>query len=254
MSASAPLSEAEKQWLQNFEHKLEQVAANRSYSTAFLDPRQLELAEAVLRRNPAVAYTVYGGYPQAERNIMHVFPAERPGSLPVVEAVLVEWTSRDEPGHRDLLGAVMALGLRRDQIGDVVILENQQAAIFVEETKAPYIMANLNRAGRVDLQVRTVNPTELPLPQDDSKEIKGTVASLRLDAVLSLGFGISRSRVVRLIKGGLVRVNWRPVDSPSYQNSKGDQISLKGRGRLVVEAVEGETRKGRIRLILKKYA
>jgi RNA-binding protein YlmH len=94
----------------------------------------------------------------------------------------------------------------------------------------------------------------LPTAKDDGREIKGTVASLRADAVLSLGFGISRSRVVLLVKGGVVKVNFRPINSPSQQLKEGDQLSLKGRGRLLISEVEGETRKGRIRLKLKKYS
>ena len=71
---------------------------------------------------------------------------------------------------------------------------------------------------------------------------------------MALGFGISRSRAVLLIKGGLVKVNWRPVDTPAYQLREGDLISLQGRGRLELLAVAGETRKGRLRLNLKKYS
>jgi len=125
---------------------------------------------------------------------------------------------------------------------------------MVMESKADYICANLNRVGTTPVSCSVVDPGQLPLTRENGKEIKGTVASLRVDSVLSLGFGISRSRVVRLVKGGLVKVNWRSVDSPSLQLKEGDQVSLKGRGRLQIYTVEGETRKGRIRLKVKKYS
>lgn len=88
----------------------------------------------------------------------------------------------------------------------------------------------------------------------EGKEINGTVASARLDAVLALGFGISRSRVVPLIKEGLVKINYRPVTSPSANLQEGDLVSLQGRGRLEIIMLGSETRKGRIRLIVKKIS
>lgn len=85
------------------------------------------------------------------------------------------------------------------------------------------------------------------------KEISGTVATLRLDAVLALGFGLSRARAVALIKGGLIRVNGRPVDTPSCRVNQGDLISFSGRGDLELSALTGESRKGRQCLKLKKF-
>lgn len=254
MKSEAPLSEEERQWQHQFKRKLEEVQGGRTFSTAFLDPRRLELAESALNKYPALSYVVYGGYPEAERNALQIFPAQHKGSLPPVAAVLVKWSGKEkELSHRDILGAVLALGLRRDQVGDIIMLEENGAVMMVMESKAEYICANLIQAGPVAVNCSVIDPGQEILPAKEGKEIKGTVASLRVDAVLSLGFGISRSRVVLLVKGGLVRVNWRPVDSPSLQLKEEDQISLKGRGRLLIEAVEGETRKGRIRVRLKKY-
>ncbi len=249
------LSEEEKKWQQHLERKLEDIKSSGTYSTAFLDPRQLELAEAVIRNKSGLSYTVYGGYSEAERNALHIFPAQHQGALPPVTAVLVEWKGgRDETSHRDLLGSVLALGLRRDQIGDIIMLQEGAAAVMVMQSKADFICSNLDQVGPLPVKCSIVEPAQLPLVKANGKEIKGTVASLRVDSLLSLGFGISRSRVVRMIKAGLVIVNWHPVNSPSLQLKEGDQISLRGRGRLLLDAVEGESRKGRIRLKLKKYS
>ena len=248
-------SETEKKWMQHFERKIEHVHGNNVINTSFLDPRQLELAEAVLKNRPELSYTVYGGHPRAERNALAIFPSERKSILPPVKAVKVNWAGdSDEISHRDVLGAALGLGLKRDQIGDIILLEDGGAVVFVEETKADYLCSNLIQVGRVTVSCEVVEPEHLPLSKDDGKSIGGTVASLRLDAIISLGFGVSRSRVVLMIKGGAVSVNWKPVSSPSIQLNEGDQVSLKGRGRLLVESVEGETRKGRIRLRLKKYS
>lgn len=254
MITASPLSEGEKQWQQHFERKLERLEGGKSFSTNFLDPRQFELAEQALRKMPALSYTVYGGYPEAERNVLNIFPAQHKPKLPSVGALMVKWEGENDLlSHRDLLGAVVALGLRRDQVGDIIVLRDSGAAVIVVDSKTEYICANLLQVGRLPVICTPIEPDQLPLAKDDGREIKGTVASLRVDAVLSLGFGISRSRVVLLVKGGVVQVNWRPIYSPSIQLKEGDQVSLKGRGRLKIYAVEGETRKGRIHLKLKKY-
>jgi RNA-binding protein YlmH len=252
---TSPLSEAEKQWLQNFERKLETLVGNRSLTTAFLDPRQLELAEAVLNREKSLSYTVFGGYPEAERNLLFIFPAQHQEKLPELEAIQVSWKGpAGQIGHRDLLGAVLALGLKRDQVGDIIVTEDQKAVVIVAAAQAAYISSNLTEVGQVKVECEVIELSGLPLPEDEGRDMKGTVPSLRLDAVASLGFGLSRSRVVLLIKGGLARVNWRPVNSPALQLKEGDQVSLRGKGRLVLTTVEGETRKGRIHLRLKRYS
>lgn len=86
------------------------------------------------------------------------------------------------------------------------------------------------------------------------KEIAGTVATLRLDAVMALGFSLSRSRAVLLIKGGLVGVNGSSVETPAHRLKEGDLISVEKRGRLELAALEGESRKGRCRVKLYKFA
>lgn len=254
MDWGSSLSEEEIKWQEHFTRKLDKLEGKSTFTTAFLDPRQFELAEAALRGRSDLAYTVYGGFPEAERKVLHIYPAQHQGSLPFLKAVLVEWSrSKEKLGHRDLLGAVLALGLKREQIGDIAMLDDFQAAIMVFQAKADFISSNLDRVGRVPVKCSVEEPGRLNLTQKNGKEIKGTVASLRVDSLLSLGFGLSRSRVVRLLRGGLVAVNWRPITSPSLQVKEGDQISLRGRGRIVVDRVEGETRKGRMRLKLKKY-
>jgi RNA-binding protein YlmH len=254
MVEAAPLTEAEKKWLQHFERRLEELNGNRTLTSPFLDPRQLELAETKLQEDKDLSYTVYGGYPDAERNLLFIFPSQQKARLPELDIIQVSWNdSHNRIGHRDFLGAVLALGLKRDQVGDIILTEENQAYLFLVTGKGEYICASLFEVNKSKVSCALIEVGQLPTPRDDSREIRGTVASLRLDAVVSIGFKLPRSRVVLLIKAGLARVNWRPVNSPSLQLKEGDQVSLRGRGRLVVDIVEGETRKGRIHLKLKKY-
>lgn len=250
---TAPLSEAEKQWLEHFERKLARMEGS-GFQTAFLDPRELELAEAKLGQHPHFSYSVFGGYPQAERNILNVFPAQHQGEIAPLEAVLISWSEKATLSHRDLLGALMSLGFERDQVGDIITTAGSEAAVIVSAEKGHFICANLKQAGRTNLACQMAALDKLPVLQDEGRLVRGTVASLRADAVLSLGFALPRSRVVIMIKGGLVKVNYRPVSSPSYQLKEGDQVSLRGKGRLLVSEVSGKSRKGRTHLKLKKYS
>jgi RNA-binding protein YlmH len=249
-----PITENEKEWQRQFARKVQAVAEGQSgFQTAFLDPLQRAAAEAVQREAAHTAYAVWGGYPGAERVCLHVYRAGRPGEPPGVACIRLAGQFPGNAGHRDYLGALLGLGLRRDQVGDIILLP-EGAAVFVVEAMAAYICGALTRVGDMPVSCSAADAALLPLPGREGKEIGGTVASLRLDAVLSLGFGLSRSRVVLLIKAGLARVNWRPVDSPSFSLREGDLVSLQGKGRLQLLAVQGETRKGRIRLNMKKFS
>ncbi len=249
-------SKQEEDWLRNFDRKLDYLEDNQtSFNSSFLDPRQLELAEKAIGKRQALSYTVFGGYPDAERNMIYIFPAHQASSLPGLSIILIEWSTHEpDISQRDILGSIMSLGLKRDQVGDIVVTDDHSAFVMIEESKAFHICSNLTRAGAVSLKCSIVDSSKIKVIHDKGKEIKGTVASLRIDSVLSLGFGVPRSRVVLLVKNGLTRVNWRAITSPSFILKEGDQISLKGKGRLVITSVEGETRKGRTRLKLKKYS
>lgn len=250
-----PLTESEHQWCREFEDKLQALNYGKGYQTAFLDPLQQELAAVVLGQKEGLSYAVYGGYPGAERACLFIYPAGLPGALPAISHLAIRGKfAHGEIGHRDILGALMALGLRRDQIGDVVLHPGGgEAAVMVLESKVDFVCANLDRVGSCKVECRPGDPESICLPEDEGKEMAGTVASLRLDAVLSLGFGLSRSRAAALVKSGRVRINWRPVESPSRQLQPGDVVSLPGRGRLELVSRKGETRKGRIRVSMKKF-
>ncbi len=250
-----PLTEAEKQWRQDFSRKLQSIRGKEGLQTSFLDPLQLELAQAALQEFPNLSFTIFGGYPAAERACLRVFPAEQHGSLPEVAGLLVKGSFDEERlSHRDFLGAILGLGLRRDQVGDILLTGRGRAVIIVVESKAEFICSQLKQVGSVAVECCVSELDQLPLPVKEGKEISGTVASVRLDAVISIGFGLSRSRAAILIKGGLSKVNWRSVESPAHQLQEGDIISLQGRGRLELLSLEGETRKGRKRLRLKKIS
>lgn len=225
-------------------------------ATDFLDPMEQEVCAGVLGSIPGVAYRAYGGYAKAERRRVLIFPEYLLTELLVEPVVAIEVSfpaaAPPELSHRDYLGALIGLGLKREKIGDVLVTARGCQAVVANEV-AEYIFSQPFRVGRHEARLEEIDPERLEVEPERVKEIRTTVASLRLDAVASAGFGTSRTRMAREIKAERVKVNWRPVRDPAAAVAQGDVLSIRGRGRVVVEEVSGTTKKGRITVLLKRY-
>jgi RNA-binding protein YlmH len=113
-------------------------------------------------------------------------------------------------------------------------------------------MAHLYDVHKVPVTVSEIDLEQLAVEPERVKEMRTTVASLRLDAVAAFGFSMSRTKMAREIKAERLKVNWRQVNDPSCAVAEGDVLSMRGRGRVTIEKITGETRKGRIALLLKR--
>ena len=229
------------------------LSAESAHYADFLDPHQREVVTRELAVVPGLRCLYYGGYRRAERQRLVLAP-----DFLLLEAIdprlaYLEIKPSDPAGlsHQDYLGSLLALGLRREKIGDLIVLPAVCQAVTTEEI-APYLQAELKRIGRVGAAVAAIEPEQLQVPPEREKEIRTTVASPRLDAVASDGFGVSRTRMAREIKAGRVRVNWQPALNPDRLVAAGDVISIRGRGRVVLEEISGQTKKGRFGLVLKR--
>jgi len=231
-------------------------SAGQSEVTDFFDPAQQRVAERVLHHFKALKHTVWGGYPEAERARVLIYPAARQSGASQVPLAFIEidpGREAAELSHRDYLGAVLALGLRREKIGDVLLTAAGVAQIVISPEMLPYLLGNLTAVGRFSVRLWEIGAQDLCPAVPRSREVRATVASLRLDAVASAGFGLSRSKLVPAVRSGQVKLNWQSVKTPSAFVKEGDVISLAGRGRVEVTAVLGESRKGRLQLLLKKH-
>lgn len=220
----------------------------------FLDPAAQTLASLLLQRSPGLAYDLAGGYAAAERRRLVLrprsFPAEEASAH--IAAVRINGDFPEAPSRQDLRGAVLQLGIKAGKVGDVVS-EVAGGTVFLVEELAPTVEERLREVAGVPVTAAEVSPEEVTAPAERKKEIRGTVASLRLDAVAAAGFGASRTQMARDIKGLRVRLNWRPADDPAAEVKVGDVIALRGRGRLVVAEVTGTTKKGRLGVRLERY-
>lgn len=223
--------------------------------TDFLDPYQQSLAEKAFEgvENPECDF--YGGYTGAERVVAVFRPGFYEPEEDEYEAYLkllsIRPNSREGLTHRDYLGSLMGLGIKREKTGDIIVA-GEACSIVVLSEIAEYIAGNLAKVGNTGVSIETGSTQGLIAPEPKVREIKATVASLRLDCVAAPGFGISRSKAAEYIRAGRLSHNWVATESPDRPVREGDVLSIRGKGRVVVETVGGRTKRDRIGIVLKK--
>lgn len=222
--------------------------------THFLDPYHVEIILKATKDIFGVKVSVDGGFPESERKKIIFFPDFLRAEDVEAEIVFLEITghSMEKFSHRDYLGSILGLGLKREKVGDIIVFD-EGCQVIVSTDIAGFILSNLQKIGGAEVQVREIYPHELKVTPTKVKELTGTVASLRLDAVASLGFGLSRTKLSALIKGEKVKVQYKTITNPSFVVNKGQIISIRGRGRMEIAEVGNLTKKNRIHLTVKKY-
>jgi RNA-binding protein YlmH len=222
--------------------------------TGFLDPAQQEVLRRVLQSIPDVRYVMSGGYRSAERKRAVVMPSyfiNEYLDFGIGAVEIVPETDGEPLSHQDYLGAVLSLGYDRDKFGDIVVLDDR-GQVFVDAGIEESVVTALTRVDRYRASARPIDPERVDVIPEQVQEIERTVASLRLDSVAAAGYSTSRTKMAREIKARQVKLNWCQIERPDVQVSCGDVISMRGRGRVVLEEVIGETKKGRVRIRLKK--
>ncbi len=232
--------------------------AERQYSMkalGFLDPRERALIEREIRgRVPAdMKCEFFGGYDEAERSMMICRPEYLPAEYDEVITVL-EISGRDisDLNHRDYLGSLIGLGIKRENIGDIVP-DGERCYVYIKPAMLNYVGENLTKIGRRGVRVTRRNLSEIRVPEKPVKPIAATVPSLRLDCVAAAAAGVSRGKAAELVKGERVKLNFEEETSVSAAVNEGDIISIRGFGRFRLSEIRGTTRKGRTAVIIDKY-
>ena len=153
--------------------------------------------------------------------------------------------------HRSVLGSILGLGIAREKIGDIIINGNN-AVVFAIDSVVELILNDLKFVGREKVKTQLIDFLEIIVPEKEEKIIDTTVASLRLDAILSSALGISREKSCDLIESEKVSVNYKLVTSVKKQVIEGDLLSVRGYGRIVLAEVKGESKSGRIKIKINK--
>lgn len=204
-------------------------------------------------------YKLSGGYEFAERQMVSFIPdalSLTPGyqvKFPIccLKFVPVNPKFAEDLTHRDILGALMGLGIERCKIGDIKI-RDQAYYLFCEEELSDYLLSSLKSIRRTSVRGEKTETGELQITQE-FKEISGIVSSPRLDSVVAFLTGKARSKSVLLIQGQKVFVNEKLVSSNAYECRESDTISILGYGKYIFLGCTGETKKGRTKINIKKY-
>lgn len=223
--------------------------------TGFIDPFHREFIRPLVGNFFGIRFFEDGGYPGAEKQRLAIYPDFYRATdieLPIAALAVQLSDPTRVLSHRDYLGAVLGLGVERNLWGDIIVFAGGAhilaAAEIAEQARS------LTAVHKFPAAVTEIPPYCLRADEEPLRVIAGTVASLRLDAIVSAGLGIGRSKSAELVKGGRIKVNWRQILQPGFALKPGDVISIRGTGRLELAAVAGETKKGRIRVRINKFS
>ena len=224
-------------------------------NTCFLSPREQEMANYLFGCPEELHF--FGGYPDAERKMLVYLPDYLDeNALYGVDSPCIclraAFFQGDSPSHRDFLGALMGAGVARETVGDICVGEGS-CDFFVTAEIAPYLLQNFTSAGRTKLHLEQIPLTDAAIPEPEVKEIKDTLASLRLDSVIASGFRIGRSLAAQYVTGGKAAMDGLPCEKPDKPVSEGVKISVRGLGKIKLVKVNGKTKKDRISVVIHRY-
>ena len=224
-------------------------------NTAFLTLRELDMCKYLFGNQEGLF--PFGGYEGAERQMIVYLPEyldrdslyEEDSPLVCLRATFYVG---DTPSHRDFLGALMGEGIARETVGDICVGKGQ-CDFFVTAEIAPYILQNFTGAGRTKVHLEAIPLSEVSVPEPETKEIKDTVASVRLDSIISSGFRIGRSAAAQYVNAGKAAIDGLPCEKPDKAVEEGAKISVRGLGKIKLRSVGGQTKKGRISVVIDRY-
>lgn len=239
--------------------KLEQ-AENRSIPahTPFLSPAEQACVTDMLNAWGHPRHFFFGGFEGAQRQVCVFLPdwQEREDWLAdpecPVTALRASFPKDASLTHRDILGSLMGLGITREKLGDILPRDGGCDVLCLADA-APILLSQWDSAGRWKLKSQEVPLSALEVKPPEVRTLRDTVAALRLDAVLASGFSTSRGKAADLIGAGRVMVNHRECLKPDRAVAQGDVLTCRGLGKCVVKEVLGQSRKGRIMLVLERY-
>jgi RNA-binding protein YlmH len=222
--------------------------------SSFMSPLAAQIGQTVAAHMTGVDVKVWGGFHEAERVKVAFYRSEYQGTIDfAIDVLEVSWDDRYRLiGHRDVLGSLMGLGIKRSVLGDI-LMHGSTCQILCDHSIAEWIRLNLKKIAMASVAVQEIPLDQIEPPKQKAKEIRSTVASLRLDAVAASGFGISRSKMAKYISDERTEVNWAQAKSVSQEVKPGDVISIRGRGRIEIKEITGKSRKGRIGLLIERY-
>lgn len=230
---------------------------NRYNFSSFLSPDEQGLVDSIRSEIKHVDYDFFGGHESCERQVIRFgsldslgYEEDFPICTLLIEPLIEKFS--DDLSHRDFLGALMNLGIKRSVIGDI-ILKDKKAYVFCLSEVKDFIISELTRVKHTSIKI-----TEISLDNDDTlnrelKDIEILVSSNRFDAVVASICKLSRTKASLLFREKKVLLNNRICENNSYSLKPGNSFSIRGYGKFIYEGEGGKTRKDRVYLKLKQY-
>lgn len=253
-----PEGVSDKNVIEEIKHILEM--ANRAslrrevLHTDFLTPPILDEAMAAIKKLVDVNAIPNGGHPEAERRRLSVGHTEVLTTLPNTVAALSITGNFgfQPPSHSDFLGSLLGTGIAREKLGDIILQAEKGAQVLIVPELVDYIVTSLDKVREVPVSCTPIPLEALEYEPPRTKAFKTVESSLRVDALASAGFKISRSKFAELLSKGEVRVNWSTVTKNGASLKTGDMVSVRGKGRLKIGEIN-TTKKGKFAVELIRY-
>lgn len=223
----------------------------QSVLTPFLNPREQKITETLVRRAPDLNLSFDGGFPDSERCRGRIDPpfvqSEEDHGLSFLHV-----KAHRALRHPDVLGSLLGLGIKREALGDILSIADGCQLILAEEMEG-FVRSQLNKVGNTPVQVTQLKRSDIILPERKTEDVTVSVASMRVDAIASEAFRLSRNKTVPMIRNGKCQLNWRITDNPSELVEEGDTLSLRGYGRVMIGEIQGRSKKGRLQMKIVRY-
>ncbi|WP_456271609.1 YlmH family RNA-binding protein [Bacillus sp. AK031] len=218
--------------------------------TDFLDPRQQYILQAIIGKNSDIKLSLFpeGDSIERKRGILYpdyFTPAESDYGVTLFELKYPAKFVTLE--HRHILGSMMSIGLKREKFGDI-IMNGDRIQMMIASEIDDFVEMNFKEVGRSKVYLERLPLEDRLSSSEEWRETVTTASSLRLDVILSALYNISRQKVQTLISGGVVKVNWRVIETPSFEVAEGDVFSMRGYGRSKLLSIEGKTKKDKFRI------
>ncbi|MBY6036170.1 RNA-binding protein [Fictibacillus nanhaiensis] len=230
--------------------KTEVVERYRPKLTDFLDPREQEIMKSIVGNDSGVRLSFWGGSSFSERQRALLYPEYYEAEQDDFQLIYyeIEYPSKFTTiEHRDVLGALMNIGVKRSKYGDILVAGDNVQFICASEISG-FMEMNLTKIGKSGVKLKTIEENQLKQIKTDYNEKMGTVSSLRLDVIIAEIYSLSRSKVSPLVQQGRVKLNHKLTDQVSVEVMEGDELSLRGFGRSKLIAIEGTTKKEKWRI------
>lgn len=229
----------------------------RPFLSDFLDPREQAIAQTVLGQDhPDYAYAFWGGYDRAERQRLFIYPTYLEPERADYELVLVEINYAkkfNQLSHRQILGSLLGQGIDRKALGDI-LTDGDRWQFITSQELLSFFVQEVDRVGRAKVALKQNAWTDRVISQEHWQERTISASSLRLDLIVAEALKLSRSKAKDLVQAKAIKQNWQVQDRVDREVAVGDTLSVRGYGRLYIDQILGQSKKGKVRLAIQYLA